>query len=65
MANYKIVVEGVSKHFKNTKVFSDISFNIKKGEIFCILGRSGCGKTTLLRMFSGLDTNYHGDILIN
>lgn len=46
-------------------VFKDISFSINKGDILCILGPNGTGKTTLLKCLNHLQTPYTGDILIN
>ena len=37
-------------------VFADVSFGIAKGEFVCIIGHSGCGKTTILNVLAGLDT---------
>lgn len=41
---------------------SEVSFSVKKGEIFGIVGESGCGKSTLLKAVSGLLTHYEGEI---
>lgn len=46
-------------------VAKDISFSINDGEIFTILGKSGSGKTTFLRMISGLETPDSGEIMID
>ncbi len=46
-------------------VLEDISFSVKRGEIFVILGGSGCGKSTPLRNLVGLMRPYSGSILIN
>lgn len=46
-------------------VLSDININIERGEFICILGSSGCGKSTMLRMLAGLDTEYTGEIVVD
>ncbi len=58
-------VENLSKSFGKNKVFKDISFSINKGEIVCIRGKSGEGKTTLLRCLTSLETPDKGSIKIN
>ncbi|MBE9582177.1 MAG: ABC transporter ATP-binding protein [Proteobacteria bacterium] len=46
-------------------VLDGIDFGVKSGEMICILGRSGCGKTTLLRMLAGFLAPSSGEILLN
>ena len=58
-------VKNLSKKFGNTVVFEDISFSVNKGEIVCIKGKSGEGKTTLLRCINKLETPDKGSIKIN
>ncbi|MGH6830233.1 MAG: ATP-binding cassette domain-containing protein, partial [Methylocella sp.] len=41
-------------------VLHDVAFSLRKGEICALLGPSGCGKTTLLRIISGLDSDFEG-----
>ena len=48
--NYKVEVHNLTKNFGSLKVLNDISFNIKKGEFVCIVGPTGCGKTTFLNL---------------
>ena len=43
-------------------VLHDVAFNLRNGEICALLGPSGCGKTTLLRIISGLDSDFEGRI---
>ena len=47
------------------QVLKDISLQIKDGEFLCIVGRSGCGKTTLLRLLAGLDFPCEGTVSID
>lgn len=51
----------VSKSYGQTKVFENFALEIREGEILCILGESGGGKTTLLNILSGL-TTYEGEL---
>lgn len=60
-----LIVKEISKSFGKTKVFKDISFSVEAKEILCIKGKSGEGKTTLLRCMNNLETIDAGSILIN
>jgi nitrate/nitrite transport system ATP-binding protein len=54
-------VEKLVKAYQADKpVFADVSFAIDKGEFVCIIGHSGCGKTTVLNVLAGLDTATSG-----
>ena len=50
----KLVIDGISKQYKEKEVLQSVSFTVKDGEFLSILGPSGCGKTTLLRILIGL-----------
>jgi phospholipid/cholesterol/gamma-HCH transport system ATP-binding protein len=65
--NIKSAVEvtGLTVGYDDFVILDNISFNIKKGEIFVILGGSGCGKSTLLKHLIGLYQPIDGDIKIN
>jgi polar amino acid transport system ATP-binding protein len=58
-------VENLSKSFGKTTIFKNVSFSVDKGEIVCIKGKSGEGKTTLLRCLNYLETLDKGTIKIN
>ncbi len=60
-----IRIEHVTKRFGSFTAVSDVSLDIHKGEIFSLLGGSGCGKTTLLRMLAGFEEPTEGRIFID
>jgi putrescine transport system ATP-binding protein len=60
-----IRIQEVSKHFGDFVAVDGVSLDIAKGELFSILGGSGCGKTTLLRMLAGFETPTAGRIEID
>jgi len=59
-------IEGLSKAYNPAKpVFADVNFEIGKGEFVCIIGHSGCGKTTILNVLAGLDTATSGNVFMD
>jgi multiple sugar transport system ATP-binding protein len=60
-----IMLEKVTKKFKNTTAVNEIDLQIEDGEFFCILGPPGAGKTTLLRLIMGLEKPDQGNILVD
>jgi putrescine transport system ATP-binding protein len=60
-----IRIEGVTKKFGEFAAVDNVSLDIYRGEIFCLLGGSGCGKTTLLRMLAGFEIPTAGRIAID
>ena len=59
-------IDRLSKAFAPTKpVFADVSFTLDKGEFVCIIGHSGCGKTTILNVLAGLDTATSGTVIMD
>ena len=59
-------IEALSKAFVTAKpVFANVSFTIDKGEFVCIIGHSGCGKTTILNVLAGLDTATSGHVFMD
>src|SRR5262245_52946895 len=59
-----IELRNVSKKFGQVAAVSNVNFSVKDGELVALLGPSGGGKTTVLRMISGLETPTEGDIFI-
>lgn len=58
-------VEHIKKQFDNEHVLQNISFSIRNNETLGILGKSGCGKTTLLKIIAGLIDSDGGNILLD
>ena len=58
----KITVSDITKRFGEKTVLDRFSLEIEKGGIFCLMGASGCGKTTLLRILTGLEQADGGEI---
>ena len=57
-------LEGIQKSFGDTKVLSGIDLEVKRGEFVTLLGASGCGKTTTLRIIAGLESPDTGKVLL-
>ncbi len=60
-----ISIRGISKHFGSFVAVDNVDLDIGRGELFSILGGSGCGKTTLLRMLAGFEVPTAGTIEID
>ncbi|MBK7767064.1 MAG: ABC transporter ATP-binding protein [Sulfuritalea sp.] len=72
MSGHFLLVEGLKKIFPaggngeaNPPVFDDIHFHIDKGEFVCIIGHSGCGKTTILNVLAGLEEATAGNAIMD
>jgi len=69
MSNALIRIEGISKQFTGrdgtaTTVFEDLHFSVESGEFVCLIGHSGCGKTTILNVLSGLEQSSSGYVFV-
>ena len=63
----KVIVrlEDFSKYYGDKKIIEKIDLDVYEGEFLTLLGSSGCGKTTILRSISGLDTPSTGKVYID
>ena len=60
-------VEGLAKTYPGSAepVFDSVSFSVARGEFVCIIGHSGCGKTTILNVLAGLETASSGNVFMD
>lgn len=61
---FGVTVSGLTKKFGSTAVLKDVSLEVRPGEIFCIMGPSGSGKSVLLKHIAGLETATSGTVRI-
>src|SRR5688572_357816 len=69
MTDPLIRIEGIAKRFPGrggaaTTVFEDLHFSVQAGEFVCLIGHSGCGKTTILNVLAGLDEATDGYVFV-
>ena len=64
MTNYILKVSDVSKKYGDQQIFKDVNFKLKEGQKLAIIGYSGCGKTTLLRIMGGFEKADSGKVVI-
>ena len=64
MISKSIKLKNISKRFEKIEVINSFNLDINAGEFITLLGPSGCGKKTLLRMIAGLEFVYSGNIFI-
>jgi iron(III) transport system ATP-binding protein len=61
----RLRIDSLSKKKEDKHILSNINISVYPGEVLCLLGNSGCGKTTLLRVVAGLENQTFGTIFIN
>ena len=57
-------MRGISKRFGGVRALTDVSFSIRSGEIHCLAGENGCGKSTLIKILSGVHAPDEGEIIL-
>ncbi|MGG3434897.1 ABC transporter ATP-binding protein [Heyndrickxia coagulans] len=65
MSEIALSVKGITKQIRSRKIVDQVSFEVKKGEVFGLLGPNGAGKTTIIRMIVSLMKRTSGEIYIN
>jgi len=70
VAGSYISIEGIARRFPapeggRTTIFEDLWFSMERGEFVCVIGHSGCGKTTVLNILAGLDEPSEGAVIID
>ena len=60
-----IAAQGLSFSYEDRPVITDLSFNIEPGDKACIKGRAGSGKSTVLKLLTGVYKDFNGQLLIN
>ena len=58
-------IQGLARRYAAASVFENVSFSMEKGEFVCIVGHSGCGKTTILNILAGLDRASEGTVVMD
>lgn len=70
MSDHFISIEGIARRFPApgggvTTVFEDLWLSMRRGEFACVIGHSGCGKTTILNILAGLDAPSSGAVIVD
>ena len=65
MADRFISIEGIARRYGATTIFEDLWLAMPRGGFTCVIGHSGCGKTTVLNALAGLDTPSEGVLIVD
>lgn len=65
MAEYILELKGVTKTFPGVKALDDVHFQLKPGEIHALMGENGAGKSTFIKIITGVHTPDKGEVLLN
>ncbi len=63
--NLILEMKNICKAFPGVEVFECFEFDLREGEIHCVVGENGAGKSTLIKMFSGAHTPEQGEIYLD
>ena len=65
MSETMLEIDGLVRHFDKLRAVDNISFNVKRGQVFGFIGPNGAGKTTTMRILATLDLPQQGDVRVN
>lgn len=65
MNDAMLEIDGLVRHFDKLRAVDDISFTVKRGQVFGFIGPNGAGKTTTMRILATLDLPQRGDVRVN
>jgi nitrate/nitrite transport system ATP-binding protein len=60
-----VSVEGIARRYPGATIFEDLWFGVGRGEFVCLVGHSGCGKTTVLNILAGLEAPGAGGVIVD
>ena len=64
MSEYAVSMEHVTKTFSGVKALKDVQLHVKPGEVMALLGENGAGKSTMMKILSGIYTRDTGEVEI-
>ena len=64
MSTELVQIQGLAKRYGDSTVFDNVNFTLTEGEFVCIVGHSGCGKTTILNVLAGLEQASEGHVFM-
>jgi ABC-type sugar transport system, ATPase component len=65
MSEYLLEMTGVCKAFSGVRALDNVSFQVRPGKVMCLAGENGCGKSTLVKIISGVYTRDEGEVLFD